>query len=88
MPFDSPSLSHDSPVLPPSPAPPVHENRPPAQEDPCPDLHDPERIGDEIARLAAHVHAATCRLLVLLASFHKRQAWGQLGFSSCAHWLS
>jgi hypothetical protein len=46
-----------------------------------------ERIGEEIATLAAHVHAATYRLLFLLAEFDERGGWGG-GFRSCAHWLS
>lgn len=43
-------------------------------------------LGDEIATLAAHVHAATYRLLVLVAEFDERAGWS--GFHSCAHWLS
>lgn len=46
-----------------------------------------ERLGDEIARLAAHLHAATYRLLVLIRDFDQREGWGD-GFRSCAHWLS
>ena len=46
-----------------------------------------ERLGDGIAELAAHVHAATYRLLVMLAEFDRRGGWGG-GFRSCAHWLS
>ena len=49
---------------------------------------DTERLGDEIAELAAHIHAATYRLLVLLAEFDARNGWGGGGFRSCAHWLS
>ena len=50
-------------------------------------LEDVERLGDEIARLAAHIHAATYRLLVLIREFDEREGWGG-GFQSCAHWLS
>ncbi|MEE8447976.1 MAG: hypothetical protein V3S52_10030, partial [Gemmatimonadota bacterium] len=50
-------------------------------------LKDVERLGDEIARLAAHIHAATYRLLVLIREFDEREGWGG-GFQSCAHWLS
>lgn len=46
-----------------------------------------ERLADEIAELAAHIHAATYRLLELLAEFDRREGWGN-GFRSCAHWLS
>ncbi|MGD2124379.1 MAG: DUF222 domain-containing protein, partial [Gemmatimonadota bacterium] len=48
---------------------------------------DLERLGDEIARLAAHLHAATYRLLVLIREFDEREGWGP-GFRSCAQWLS
>src|SRR5690606_4999649 len=51
------------------------------------DASDTERLGDEIAELAAHIHAATHRLLTLLAEFDAREGWGG-GFRSCAHWLS
>jgi hypothetical protein len=47
-----------------------------------------ERLGDEIAELAAHVHAATGRLLLRLAEFDRRAGWAAPGFLSCAHWLS
>lgn len=48
---------------------------------------DLERLGDEIAELAAHIHAATYRLLVLIRAFDQREGWGT-GFKTCAHWLS
>lgn len=48
---------------------------------------DLDRLGDEIARLAAHLHAATYRLLVLIREFDEREGWG-VGFRSCAQWLS
>jgi hypothetical protein len=46
-----------------------------------------DRLGDEIAELAAHVHAATYQVLVRLREFDRRDGWGR-GFRSCAHWLS
>ena len=46
-----------------------------------------ERLGDEIARLAAHLHAATYQLLILIRAFDEREGWTG-GFLSCAHWLS
>jgi hypothetical protein len=52
------------------------------------DTSELDRIGEEIATLAAHVHAATYQLLVLLAEFDGRGGWGGGGFRSCAHWLS
>jgi hypothetical protein len=48
---------------------------------------DLERLGDEIAELSAHLHAARYRLLVQLREFDEREGWGG-GFLSCAHWLS
>src|SRR5712691_3870214 len=48
---------------------------------------DLERLGDEIAELAAHLDAATARLLDLIREFDARGGWGN-GFRSCAHWLS
>jgi hypothetical protein len=47
-----------------------------------------ERLGDEIAELAGHLHAATYRLLVKLREFDERGGWWNGGFRSCAHWLS
>ena len=46
-----------------------------------------EALGDEIARLAAHLHAATFRLLTLIREFDEREGWAH-GFRSCAEWLS
>ena len=48
---------------------------------------DLERLGDEIAELAAHLHAAVYRLLVLIREFDAREGWHS-GFRTCAHWLS
>jgi uncharacterized protein DUF222/HNH endonuclease len=45
-------------------------------------------LGDEIATLAAHIHAATQRFLALIADFDKRRGWELDGHRSCAHWLS
>src|SRR5687767_15693308 len=45
-------------------------------------------LGDEIATLAAHVHAATHRLLTLIAEFDQRRGWELEGHRSCAHWLA
>src|SRR5512138_3888412 len=46
-----------------------------------------ERLGNEIAELAAHLNAATARLLELIREFDARGGWGN-GFSSCAAWLT
>ena len=48
---------------------------------------DTEAIGDEIARLSAHLNAATYQLLVLIREFDTREGWAN-GFLSCAHWLA
>ena len=40
-----------------------------------------ERLGDEIAELAAHLDAATARLLDLIRQFDARGGWNS-GFSS------
>ena len=47
-----------------------------------------EDLGDEIATLAAHIHAGTHRLLTLLAQFDRLRGWEPAGHQSCAHWLS
>ncbi len=45
-------------------------------------------LGDEIATLAAHVHAATHRMLTLIAAFDRWGGWKAGGHRSCAHWLA
>jgi hypothetical protein len=46
-----------------------------------------ECLGDEIAELAAHLTAATARLLDLIREFDARGGWNS-GFRSCAAWLT
>jgi hypothetical protein len=46
-----------------------------------------KQLGDEIAELAAHLTAATARLLELIRDFDARGGWGN-GFRSCAEWLT
>jgi hypothetical protein len=48
------------------------------------------RLGDEIAELQAHLHAATHRMLERLREFDAcfQEAGGGTGFRSTAHWLS
>jgi hypothetical protein len=58
-----------------------------APEDPG-DLDALEDLADEIAVLSAHIHAATHRLLELIAEFDRRQGWKSGEYRSCAHWLS
>ena len=45
-------------------------------------------IESEITELAAHIHAATFRLLELIREFDEREGWGGPGLMSCAHWLN
>ena len=47
-----------------------------------------DRLEDEICDLAAHIWAATCRWLCLVAEFERREGWKESGCVSCAHWLS
>jgi hypothetical protein len=47
-----------------------------------------EDLGDEIATLAAHLHAGTHQLLTLLAEFDRMRGWELGGHYNCAHWLS
>ena len=55
-----------------------------AVENPTAEL---DRLGDEIAKLSAHLDAATARLLDLIREFDAREGWNT-GFRSCAEWLS
>lgn len=55
----------------------------PAHGDAAADTH---ALGETIASLAAGIHVATYRLLVLLREFDERLGWNT-GFLSCAHWL-
>lgn len=45
-------------------------------------------LADELTTLAAHINAATCRWLSLLAEFDAREGWGVEGCKTCAHWVS
>ena len=78
-----PSLTKRRPVVPPAP-PAKPATLVSATPFPPSDL---ARLGDEIAELAAHVHAATYRLLVLIREFDQREGW-DASFKTCAHWLS
>jgi len=48
---------------------------------------DDDTLAAAVATLAAHVHAATWRLLVLIAELDRRKLWAAQGAMSCAHWL-
>src|ERR1041384_604549 len=47
-----------------------------------------EQLGERIAEQAAHLDAATHRLLTDLRIFDERGGWYVQGALSCAHWLS
>lgn len=47
-----------------------------------------ERLEAEITTLAGHLAAATCRWLVLVAEFDRREGWRCWEQASCAAWLS
>jgi uncharacterized protein DUF222/HNH endonuclease len=47
-----------------------------------------ERLEQEISELAAHIHAATCRWLMLVGELDRRRSWADWGCRSCAEWLS
>ncbi len=47
-----------------------------------------ELLGERIAEQAAHLDAATHRLLADVREFDARGVWRTQGASSCAHWLS
>lgn len=49
---------------------------------------DLRQVEDEITQLAAHLAAATYRLLTLIREFDERGGWSGAGLRSCAHWLN
>ena len=49
---------------------------------------DDDTLAAAVATVAAHIHAATSRLLVLIAELDRRELWATQGAMSCAHWLS
>jgi len=53
---------------------------------------EPERglneIAHELGTLAATLAATTCRFLLLLGEFDRREGWAGQGVSSATHWLS
>src|SRR5437667_11547879 len=46
-----------------------------------------DELGNEIAKLSAHLDAATAGLLDLIREFDLHAGWNH-GFRSCAHWLN
>ena len=51
------------------------------------DMTPKERMGEEIATLAARIDAATYELLVLIRKFDEEDGWNN-GFLNCAQWLT
>ena len=49
---------------------------------------DDDALAAAVSTLAAHIHAATWRLLALIAELDRRKVWAQQGALTCAHWLS
>ena len=49
---------------------------------------DDDALAAAVSTLAAHIHAATYRLLALIAELDRREVWADQGALSCAHWLS
>ena len=47
-----------------------------------------DRLETEIAELAGHINAATCRWLQLIAEFDERRGHEAQGFHSCGAWLA
>ena len=47
-----------------------------------------ERLEAELCQLAAHISAAKCRWLLLVAEYDRRGAWASWECRNCAHWLS
>jgi len=66
----------------------VVEPHPDPALDPFTDADALEELEEEIVILAAHIHAAEHRLLVLVADFDRRRGWELGGHRTCAHWLA
>ena len=47
-----------------------------------------EQLENQITELAAHIHAATFRLLELIREYDNSEGWVGPGLKSCAHWLN
>lgn len=47
-----------------------------------------EHVEQQLCELATHLAAATCRFLVLLAHFDRREGWRSWGCRGTAQWLS
>jgi len=47
-----------------------------------------DELEDELAQLASHLHAGTCRWLELVAEFDRRGGWTDSGCDSLAEWIA
>ena len=47
-----------------------------------------DQLEDEIAQLASHIYAGTCRWLELIAELDRRGDFSESGSGSCAEWLA
>ncbi len=47
-----------------------------------------EQLERRVCELAAHLAAATCRWLLMIAELDRRRVWADWQMTSCAHWLS
>jgi len=47
-----------------------------------------DQLENQITELAAHIHAATYRLLELIREYDDSHGWTGPGMNSCAHWLN
>ncbi len=59
-----------------------------ASESPLDRIARLEQLEREICELGAHIEAATCRWLELVAEFDEREGWAAWGYRTCAHWLA
>ncbi len=64
------------------------EPPPPTSASPEATLRPLDELEREICELSAHIAAASCRRLVLLAEWDERRGWAEWGVRSCAQWLS
>jgi hypothetical protein len=47
-----------------------------------------EELEEELATLASHIYAGTCRWLELVGELDRRGEWAEAGCGSCAEWLA
>lgn len=47
-----------------------------------------QQLQDEVATLAAHIYAGSCRWLELVGELDRRGSWAESGCGSCAEWLA